>query len=142
MYRTIDRERNLVDARLSLTRDRDAAQRFFARAVDVVGHAPEQVTTDGHDAYPRAIREALGDEVTHRMNRYKNNRIAQDHCGIKRRYYAMGSFIAASRFCSAFEDLRQYFRTVSRCGERVSLAERRCRFQARWAAVIAELAAA
>jgi putative transposase len=58
-YRAIDREGNLVDALLSERRDMDAAQRFFAQAVDVVGHAPEQVTTDGHDAYPRAIRETL-----------------------------------------------------------------------------------
>jgi len=27
----------------------DAAQRFFARALGTVGHAPEQMTTDGHD---------------------------------------------------------------------------------------------
>ncbi len=88
-YRAIDREGNLVDALLSERRDMDAAQRFFAQAVDVVGHAPEQVTTDGHDAYPRAIRETLGDGVTHCMSRYKNNRIEQDHRGIKQRYYPM-----------------------------------------------------
>ncbi len=35
-----------------------------------------------------------------------------------------------------------YFRPVTRSGEHVSLAERRCRFQERWAAVTAELAAA
>ena len=28
----------------------------FKQAVEVVGHAPERVTTDGHDSYPRAIR--------------------------------------------------------------------------------------
>ena len=38
----------------------DAALRFSAQALDTVGHAPEQVTTDGHDAYPRPIRETLG----------------------------------------------------------------------------------
>jgi hypothetical protein len=25
-----------------------------------IGHAPEQVTTDGHRSYPRAIREIRG----------------------------------------------------------------------------------
>jgi len=144
-YRAIDRDGNLVEALLSEQRDMAAAQRFFAQAVDVVGHAPEQVTTDGHDAYPRAIRETLGDGVTHRMSRYKNNRIEQDHRGIKQRYYPMrgfGSFAAAARFCSAFEEQRQYFRTANQCGERSALVEKRRRFQARWAAVMAELAAA
>ncbi len=145
LYRAIDREGNLVDALLSERRDMDAAQRFFAQAVDVVGHAPEQVTTDGHDAYPRAIRETLGDGVTHRMSRYKNNRIEQDHRGIKQRYYPLrgfGSFAAAARFCSAFEEQRQYFRAVATSGERVALAERRRLFRERWAAVLTDLAAA
>jgi transposase-like protein len=145
LYRAIDREGNLVDALLSERRDMDAAQRFFARALDTVDHAPEQVTTDGHDAYPRAIRETLGDGVTHRTSRYKNNRIEQDHRGLKQRYYPMrgfGSFASAARFCTAFEEQRQYFRPQARSGEPLSLAERRRRFQDRWAAVMAELAAA
>jgi len=145
LYRAIDRAGNLVDARLSQTRDMDAAQRFFRQALALAGDAPAQVTTDGHDAYPRAIRESLGDGVSHRTSRYKNNRIEQDHRGIKQRYYPMrgfGSIASAARFCSAFEEQRQYFRAATRSGERVSLAERRQRFHGRWAAVLAEMAAA
>ncbi len=144
-YRAIDREGNLVEALLSKKRDMTAAQRFFARALDIIGHAPEQVTTDGHDAYPRAIHETLGDEVKHRCSRYKNNRIEQDHRGVQQRDYPMrgfGSFTSAARFCTGFEEQRQYFRAQARSGERVSLAERRRRFQDRWAVVMAELAAA
>jgi transposase-like protein len=51
-----------------------AAKRFFSLTLAVVGHAPEKVTTDGHDAYPRAIRETLGSQVRHRTSRYMNNR--------------------------------------------------------------------
>ncbi len=145
LYRAIDREGNLVEALLSEKRDMDAAQRFFRRALAQAGAAPERVTTDGHDAYPRAIRETLGDEVAHRTSRYKNNRIEQDHRSVKQRYYPMrgfGNFIAAARFCAAHEEQRQYFRAPARSGERVSLAERRRRFHERWAAVITELAAA
>ncbi len=145
LYRAIDREGNLVDALLSERRDMDAAQRFFQQALDTVGHAPEQVTTDGHDAYPRAIRETLGGGTTHRTSRYKNNRIEQDHRGIKQRYYPMrgfGSFASAARFASAFEEQREYFRVVSQGGDRVSLAERRIRHRERWVAVMAELTAA
>ena len=82
----------------------DAAKQFFKQAMAVVGHAPEYVTTDGHRSYPRAIRETMGNEVKHRTNVYLNNRIEQDHRGIKQRYYPMrgfGNFVSAARFCRA-----------------------------------------
>src|SRR5258708_27395409 len=53
----------------------EAAQRFFRQAVAVVGHAPDQVTTDGHRSYPRAILETMGSHVHHRTNKYLNNRL-------------------------------------------------------------------
>jgi len=102
LYRAIDRDGNLIDvidARLSATRGMDAAQRFFRQALAIAGKAPAQVTTDGHDAYPRAIRESLGPGVYQRTSRYKNNRIEQDHRGVKQRYYPMrgfGSFVSAA----------------------------------------------
>jgi len=145
LYRPIDRDGNLVEALLSEQRDMAAAQRFFTQARGTVGQAPAQVTTDGHDAYPRAIRETLGTGVAHRTSRYKNNRIEQDHRGIKQRYEPMrgfGTFASAARFCTGYEEQRQYFRAVVRSGEAVSLADRRRVFQERWAAVVAELAAA
>ena len=145
LYRAIDRAGHLVDARLRATRDMDAAQRCFRRALALAGATPEQVTTDGHDAYPRAIRETLGDGVTHRCRRDKSKRIAHDHRGLQRRYDPLrgcGSFAAAARFCTGFEEQRQYFRAQARSGEFVSLAERRRRFQGRWAAILAELTAA
>jgi putative transposase len=43
----------------------------------------------GHDSYPRAIRTTLGGGVEHRTNRYLNNRLEQDHRGIKGRYQSM-----------------------------------------------------
>jgi len=145
LYRAIDREGNLVEALLSEKRDMAAAQRFFAEALAVAGRAPTHVTTDGHDAYPRAIREALGAAVGHRTSRYKNNRIEQDHRGVKHRYYPMrgfGSFASAARCCTGFAEQRQYFRPRTRQYERVTLAEQRLRFQERWAALLTELAAA
>jgi putative transposase len=93
-------------------RDMKAARRFFKQAVDVVGHSPERVTTDGHDSYPRAIRETLGCDVLHRTNRYLNNRLEQDHRGIKQRYYPMCGFASVAsteRFCRAFDEVRQFF---------------------------------
>ena len=64
---------------------------------------------------------------------------------MKQRYYPLrgfGSFSSAARCCLAFEEQRQYFRAMAQRGERVSLAQRRCQFQERWATVMAELVAA
>ena len=113
LYRALDADGNLVDSMLSERRDMDAARRFFARSLEVAGHAPEKVTTDGHDAYPRAIREILGEDVIHRCSQYMNNKTEQDHRGIKQRYQPMrgfGSFPSAARFCTAHDELRDYFR--------------------------------
>ena len=128
LYRAIDHDGNLVDSRLSEKRDMNAAQEFFKQALAVVGHAPESVTTDGHRSYPRAIRETMGNEVVHRTNVYLNNRIEQDHRGIKQRYYLMrgfASFVSAARFCRAFDELRQYFRSCTPTRETMSLAQQR-----------------
>jgi putative transposase len=138
LYRAIDSDGNLVDSRLSEKRNMEAAKQFFQQAVGVVGHAPDQVTTDGHTSYPRAIRETMNSSVQHRTNKYLNNRLEQDHRGIKQRYSPMrgfGSFEAASRFCSAFDELRNYFRPRSTMKGVVSLLQQRQAFLQRLAAL-------
>jgi len=145
LYRAIDADGNVVDSLVSETRDMAAAKRFFTRAQTVVGHAPETVTTDGHDASPRAIRETLGPEVQHRTSRYMNNRMEQDHRGIKQRYYPLrgfGSVDAAARFCPAHDARRDHFRFRRHLNETVSLADQRQLFHERWGEVCALLQAA
>jgi putative transposase len=134
LYRAIDRDGNLVDSLLSEKRDMEAAKRFFKQAVEVVGHAPERVTTDGHDSYPRAVRETLGSDVLHRTNHYLNNRLEQDHRGIKQRYSPMrgfGSVTSAARFCRAFDEVRQFFRVRTTMKQQVSLVQQRELFRQR-----------
>jgi len=87
--RAIDQQGNLVASRLSEKRKMEAAKQFFKQAGAVVGPAPDQVTTDGHPSYPRAIYEIIGSNVQHRMNKYLNHRLEQDHRGIKQRSYPM-----------------------------------------------------
>ena len=138
LYRAIDQDGNLVDSMLSEKRNMEAAQRFFKQAVDVVGHTPKQVTTDGHTSYPRAIRETMGNGILHRTSKYLNNVLEQDHRGIKQRYYPMhgfGTFKTAARFCCAFDELRNYFRPRRVMGEVVSLREQRQTFLQRLAAL-------
>ena len=63
LYRAIDRDGALVDVMLSEHRDLSAARAFFRSAKTVTGVTPDRVTTDGRDAYPRAIRTELGNHV-------------------------------------------------------------------------------
>src|ERR671933_114127 len=146
LYRAIDRDGNLVDSMLSEHRDMDAAKRFFKGALEIAEQAPARVTTDGHDSYPRAIRETLGEDVTHRCNPYLNNRIEQDHRGVKQRYYLMrgfGKFDADSRFCRAFDEQRHYFRMRTTMRQRVPpLAEQRRAYCVRQAELMHTLMAA
>jgi transposase-like protein len=119
-------------------RNMEAAQRFFKQAVAVVGHVPDQVTTDGHSSYPRAIRETMGSDVQHRTSKYLNNRLEQDHRGIKQRYYPMCGFETvegAARFCCAFDELRNYLRPRRTMGEAAPLPEQRQTFLQRLAAL-------
>jgi putative transposase len=56
-----------------LSEHRDlAARAFFRSAQAVTGVTPDRVTTDGNDAYSRAIRTELGKHVRHRTSRYLN----------------------------------------------------------------------
>ena len=144
LYRAIDRDGNLMDSLLSETRDLKAVQRFFRGARAVVGYGPDRLTTDGHAAYPCAIGRMLGRKVIHRRNRYLNNRMEQDHRGIKQRCYPMRgfrSFEAAARFCSAHDELRDYVRSRRRMGEAVSLAQKRRLFRDCWATLLTLVAA-
>ena len=128
LYRAIDRNGHLIDARLSDTRDLAAAEVFFRSAWTVTGVAPDRITTDGHNAYPRAIRQVFGNWVVHRTNCYLNNHLEQNHRGIKPRYRPMGGFKqghTAARFCPAFDEVRALLCPQSQRNQPLSLAQSR-----------------
>jgi putative transposase len=113
LYRAIDRDGALVDVRLSEHRELAAARAFFRSAKAVTGVTPDRVITDGHDAYPRAIRTELGQHVRHRTSRYLNNRLEQDHRGIKSRcrpMRGMMSPVSAAHYCRGYDELRNFLR--------------------------------
>ena len=130
----------LVDVRLSKKRDTAAAKAFFEKALSMTGEAPERVTTNGYDAYPRAVKETLGEIAQHRTSRYLNDRPEQDHRGIKGRYKEMrgfNNFASVQRFCNAFDGLREYLRPLIRPYEVFSLSERRSRYLTRTQSLVA-----
>src|SRR5829696_3085758 len=113
---------------LSENRAMAAAHAFFRSAQAVTGLAPERVTTDGHGSYPRAIRSTLGGQVVHRTSAYKNNRLEQDHRGVKGRIRCMRgfkSFASAERFCRTYDELRNFLRPRTRQNQYVPAERRR-----------------
>jgi putative transposase len=94
----------------------------------VGGHVPERVTTDGHDSSPRAIRETLGSEVSHRCHPYLKNRLEQDPRRIKQRSYPLPRFASvaeASRCCRACDEVRPFLRVRTTRKQQVCLAHQR-----------------
>ena len=145
LYRAIDRDGHLVDTMLSEHRDMAAAQAFFRSAKAITGITPERVTTDGHGSYPRAIRSTLGRQVMHRTSAYKNNRLEQDHRGVKGRTRCMRgfkSFASAGRFCRSHDELRDFLRPRARHNQIVPAGRRRLFHLRRATAALAILEAA
>jgi transposase, IS6 family len=73
--------------------------------------APRVIHTDGHGAYPPAIAQlktdgVLDENCRHRVGRYLNNLVEQDHRAIKRRVKAsqhFRSFWGAWRTLAGYE---------------------------------------
>jgi putative transposase len=145
LYRAIDRDGNLVDVFLSERQDQAAAEAFFRSAQAVTDTVPARVTTDGHGAYPGAIKTEFGEGVVHRTNRYLNNHLEQDHRGIKQRTHSMCGFkrfVSAERFCRVYEEVHNFLRTRSRRNEAVSLVRQRALHVGRMRVLLATLAVA
>ncbi len=145
LYRAIDRDGALVDVRLSEHRELAAARAFFRSAKAVTGVTPDRVTTDGHDAYPSAIRTELGKHVRHQTSRYLNNRLEQDHRGIKDRCRPMlglKSTVSAAHYCRGYDELRNFRRCRCRMRQHVPAAVRRWWHRRKTAIVLAVLATA
>jgi transposase-like protein len=99
---------------------------------------------DKHPAYTKAIRWIVGRKAWHRHNQYLNNRMEQNHRHIKQRYYPMlgfKQFDSASRFCTAFDELRNYLKVKTKGQEKVSAAHRRQIFNENWTTLMVELSA-
>jgi transposase-like protein len=107
---------------------------FFQFAKRVTGTRPAQVTTGGHDNYPRSIRIEFVEAAHHRTNQHLNNRIEQDHRGMKGRCQPMRVFksiSSAARFWRADDELRNFLRTRSNRNQHVPAAHRRLHFISR-----------
>ena len=112
LYRAVDSSGTTLDLLLSAKQDAEAAKRFLAKALGRQNHpAPRGIHTDEHAAYPPAIAQlkekgALDENCRHRVGRYLNNVVEQDHRAIKRRVKAsqhFRSFWGAWRTLAGYE---------------------------------------
>jgi transposase-like protein len=100
----------LTDVRLSETRDTAAAR-------EVCQDGRRNCAGPGYDRRVRQLPKSdsdrtRGEAVHHRTNRCPNNRIEQDHRGIKGRYRRFKSESPAARFCRGWDELRNFIRPV------------------------------
>ncbi len=94
MYRAIDEAGQVVDVPLRTHRDRDSARACFVRATYRRRAVPEEVITDKHPAYVRAVRDEVpGAQHTQRGLRRANGPdtkpIARAHVPTKERLRPM-----------------------------------------------------
>ncbi len=91
LYRAVDGAGQTVDFLLSATRDKQAAKRFFRRALGrEKTRNPRTIITDRLTSYPGALRAMkrageLWRFTRHRRGRWLNNRVEQDHRRINKR---------------------------------------------------------
>ncbi|MGG3529072.1 IS6 family transposase [Bacillus pseudomycoides] len=98
VYRAVDSEGNTIDFYLSKSRDKQAAKRFFKKAL-AASHIckPRVITVDKNPAYPVAIQELKAEKhmpegIQIRQVKYLNNIVEQDHRFIKKRVRSMLGF--------------------------------------------------
>ncbi|MCT9858125.1 IS6 family transposase [Priestia megaterium] len=98
LYRAVDSEGNTIDFYLSKSRDKQAAKRFFKKALAASHICKTRViTVDKNPAYPVAIQELkeekhMPEGIQIRQVRYLNNILEQDHRFIKKRVRSMLGF--------------------------------------------------
>ncbi|MGJ0579590.1 IS6 family transposase [Xenorhabdus bovienii] len=96
LYRAVDSDGNTVDFLLTARRDKEAALRFFKKAIRQHGQ-PDGVTMDKSGANKAAVDElnkekAKDNDIIIRQNKSLNNLIEQDHRHVKRRTRPMLGF--------------------------------------------------
>jgi transposase-like protein len=84
LFRAIDQFGQVIGVFLSPRRNREAARRFFSRAMGRTRVSPVEVTTDRYRVYPRVLDELLP-AAFHDTEVNANNRIETDHGRLKAR---------------------------------------------------------
>jgi len=98
LYRAVDSQGKTIDFFVSEHRDKDAAKKFFKKALKAIhNQQPRVITTDKYAATEVAIHEMIYNgtisvKTTLRKIKYLSNIIEQDHRFIKRKIKPMLGF--------------------------------------------------
>ncbi len=90
LYRAVDSQGNTLEFHLSITRDAQAAKRFFSKTLGASHSVTSRViTVDKNAAYPKVFSEmkasgSIPASCELRQSKYLNNLVEQDHRFIKR----------------------------------------------------------
>ena len=111
LYRTVDESGQVVDVLLREKRDVESAKAFFEQAIKRRGVVPDEVVTDKHRAYLRAVREHLPNAKhrrtgLHRKRALTTKPIERSHVPIKDRLRSMrglGSVETGQRLLEGIE---------------------------------------
>jgi transposase-like protein len=114
LYRAVDESGQVVDVLLREKRDLESAKAFFEQAIKRRGVVPEEVITDKHRAYLRAVKQHAPNAKhrrtgLHRKRALTTKLVERSHVPIKDRLRPMRSF--------------GYVRTGQRLQEGVELAQ-------------------
>jgi len=116
LYRAVDSSGNTIDFMLSAKRDKQAAKRFFRKALKATHNSFSRViNVDKNAAYPPAVDELKAAEILAqsgelRQNKYLNNLVEQDHRAIKKLVnpsLGFQSFYTARRTIMGYETMHQ-----------------------------------
>jgi IS6 family transposase len=88
LFRAIDQFGQVIDVFLSPRRNREAARRFFDRAIGRTLISPVEITTDRYRVYPRVLDE-LVPAAFHDTEVHANNPLETDHERLKARLRPM-----------------------------------------------------
>ncbi len=96
LYRAVDESGQVVDVLLREKRDLESAKAFFEQAIKRRGVVPEEVITDKHRAYLRAVRQHLPNAKHRRTGLHRERAlitkpIERSHVPIKDRVRVMRS---------------------------------------------------
>ncbi len=96
LYRAVDELGQVVDVLLREKRDLESAEAFFAQAIKRRGIVPEEVITDKHRAYLRAVKQHAPNAKhrrtgLHRKRALTTKPVERSHVPVKDRLRAMRS---------------------------------------------------
>ena len=112
LWRAVDQDGDVIDILVTKRRDRQAAKRFFRKALKHQGQVPWQLVTDKLRTYRAAHREVFS-SVLHRTGQYENNLAEVSHQHTREQERQMRHFKSSEqtqRFLTLHSSIQNLFR--------------------------------